>query len=342
LITGTWEDILTVDGAQLLMTKLCGEKITSCGHGAPRQWVLLEALVHNYEVYSPRVISAAMAWSFPELQQQASLASLRIGLWLGTILGIFLSLIGLAGLVQKNSPVQDREITIVNPRKLVWGKLWLWLIALALSGMVMALYVLIPLPSPTFNLIYGGFLGGYGLLMFLLYWFGKMPGVSGKIRNFRSQGPSLKNGWRWAILFNLLLFISVTILYRSGIGLAPPGGVRFAWVLIFTPLTALGFWLGMLEADALSIAAPGKPVYRILSVLISLLPFYLYLILLLALGSTSGVLGALTGLLVLATSLLQGEITRKLTGHLLVSALLQAFLIFWLILPSGALFTPFF
>lgn len=342
LITGTWEDILTVDGAQLLMTKLCGEKITSCGHGVPRQWVLLEALVHNYEVYSPRVISAAMAWSFPELQQQDSLASLRIGLWLGTILGIFFSLIGLAGLVQKNSPVRDWEITIVNPRKLVWGKLWLWLIALPLSGVVMTLYVLIPLPSPTFNLIYGGFLGGYGLLMFLLYWFGKMPGVSGKIRNFHSQGPSLKYGWRWAILFNLILFISVTLLYRSGIGLAPPVGVRFAWVLIFIPLTALGFWLGMLEADALSIAAPGKPVYRILSVLISLLPFYLYLVLLLALGSTSGVLGALTGLLVLATSLLQGEITRKLTGHSLVSALLQASLIFWLILPSGALFTPFF
>jgi hypothetical protein len=54
------------------------------------------------------------------------------------------------------------------------------------------------------------------------------------------------------------------------------------------------------------------------------------------------VLGSLTGLLVLAASLFQGEITRKLTGNELVSAVLQALFIFWLILPAGALFVPFF
>jgi hypothetical protein len=178
--------------------------------------------------------------------------------------------------------------------------------------------------------------------MFLFYWFGKMPGVTGKIRQFNTQSITMKNGWRWAFLFNLALFISVTILYRSGIGMVPPVGVRFVWVLIFIPLTALGFWIGMLEADAFSVAAPGKPVYRTLSTLISLFPFYLYLALLLALGSTSGVLGSVTGLLVLAVSLLQGEVTRKLSGHPLFAAVLQALLIFWLILPAGALFTPFF
>jgi hypothetical protein len=206
----------------------------------------------------------------------------------------------------------------------------------------MGMYVLIPLPSPTFNLIYGGFLGGYGLLMFVLYWFGRMSGVTGALRRFTSKSPSMPNGWMLAILFNIGLFSGVTLLYRSGLGMAPPVGVRFVWALIFIPLTALGFWLGMLEADALSIAAPGRLIYRILSVLISLLPFYLYLALLLALGSTSGVLGSLTGLLVLGLSLLQGGITRKLSGNALFSAVLQALLIYWLLLPSGALFVPFF
>ena len=87
---------------------------------------------------------------------------------------------------------------------------------------------------------------------------------------------------------------------------------------------------------------PGKPVYRVLSTLISLFPFYLYLFLLITLGSTSGVLGSLTGLLVLAVSLLQGEVTRKLSGNPLFAAVLQSLLIFWLILPAGALFAPFF
>ncbi|MDX1377586.1 MAG: hypothetical protein R3307_01960, partial [Anaerolineales bacterium] len=301
-------------------------------------------LFHNFEVYSERVITSAREWAFPDVEHPASFASLRIGLWICVILGFGLSLVGMLNLLHQKKMAENptSDITLTNPKKFVWAKLWLWLIAFPVSALVMFLYVLIPLPSPTFNLIYGGFLGGYGLLMLLLHWFGKMPGVTGKLRNFRFQAASLNDGWRWAILFNLVLFASITILYRSGIGLAPPVGVRFAWLLIFLPLTALGFWLGMLEADALSLAAPGKSSYRILSVLISLLPFYLYLILLIALGSTSGVLASLTGLLILAVSILQGEITRILTGNYLVSALLQALLIFWLILPTGSLFTPFF
>ena len=341
LLTGTWEDILTVEGAHLLMMRLCNDESSSCGGDFPRDWMLFDALVHNYEVYSPRIISVAQNWAFPKASSHPPiLSSLRIALWFSTILGIFLSNLGLANRLPAAASVS--QITITNPKKLVWAKLWLWLIALPLSGVVMTVYVLIPLPSPTFNLIYGGFLGGYGLLMFLFYWFGKMPGVTGKIRQFNTQSITMKNGWRWAFLFNLALFISVTILYRSGIGMVPPVGVRFVWVLIFVPLTALGFWIGMLEADAFSVAAPGKPVYRTLSTLISLFPFYLYLALLLALGSTSGVLGSVTGLLVLAVSLLQGEVTRKLSGHPLFAAVLQALLIFWLILPAGALFTPFF
>ncbi len=341
LLTGTWEDILTIDGAQLLMTKLCGEETTSCNGDSPREWILFDNLVHNYEVYSPRAISAARIWAFPELGYPASLASLRIGLWLSTMLGIFVSMIGLVNVLGTATIPLDTGIAITNPKRFIWGKLWLWLIALPLSGLIMFLYVLIPLPSPTFNLIYGGFLGGYGLLMFLLYWFGKMPGMTGRLREVKPQTVSMPNGWRWALLFNLALFISVTLLYRSGIGLAPPVGIRFVWVLIFIPLTALGFWLGMLEADALSVVTPGKSSYRLFSTLISLFPFYLYLILLIALGSTSGVLGSLTGLLVLGLSILQGEITRRLTGNPMFSAALQALLIFWLILPSGALFTPF-
>ncbi len=344
LITGTWEDILTVEGAQLLMTKLCAAEITACDGASPRQWALLKNLVHNYEVYSPRVLSVARSWAFPELPAQPSFASLRIGLWFSIVLGIFLSLIGLINLLRASASVSalNSGITITNPKKLVWAKLWLWVIALPLSGVVMTLYVLIPLPSPTFNLIYGGFLGGYGVLMFVLYMIGRMPGVSGKLRGLKFKNKLTSKEQLLAFGFNLALFAIVTMLYRSGIGLVPPTGVRFAWVLIFIPLTALGFWLGMLEADALRSSAPDKPIYRLWIALIGLFPFYVYLILLGTLGSTSGVLGSLTGLLILALSLLQGEINRMLTGNALVSAVLQALLIFWLILPAGALFLPFF
>jgi hypothetical protein len=118
--------------------------------------------------------------------------------------------------------------------------------------------------------------------------------------------------------------------------------VRFGWVLIFTPLTALGFWIGFHEADALAKSAPGRSIYRVLATLIGLLPFYLYMGLLISLGSTSGVLSSLIGLLILGVSFLQGEITRRLCGNAGFAAILQSVLIFWLILPSGPLFAPLF
>jgi hypothetical protein len=150
----------------------------------------------------------------------------------------------------------------------------------------------------------------------------------------------MKYGWVLSIVFNIILFAVVTIYYRSGIGLAPPMGDRFLWVLIFIPLTALGFWLGILEGDALSAQAPGHRRYRVWTLLIGLLPFYLYTVLLISLSSVSGVLSSLIGLVILAIGFMQAEITRRLTGNALLSAILQAILIYWLILPSGALFTP--
>jgi hypothetical protein len=265
-------------------------------------------------------------------------------LWSSSIAGLFLSLFGLLGWMRASfaSAAQISGLEAHRPRRLVWGKLWLWLAALPLTGLVMFLYVLIPLPSPTFNLIYGGFLGGYGLLMFVLYLAGRVPGVTGNLRRLKIRATSTQKRWPLAAAFNLALFAVVTLVYRSGLGQAPPVGVRFAWIFIFLPLTALGFWLGMLEANLLAQAAPEKPVYRILTALIGLVPFYLYVILMGVLGSTSGMLGALMGLLVLLASLLLGEINRTLTGNPVFAAVMQALFIFWMILPAGALFAPFF
>lgn len=337
LVSGEWDDILTFKGGELLMRRLCGDDVTACDGVNPREWVLLDRLVHNYEIFSPRALNFAWDWAFPG--QISSLAGWRILLWTSSILGVFLSLFGLLGWVRTSfaSVTQISGLEANRPRRLVWGKLWLWLVALPLTGLVMFLYTLIPLPSPTFNLIYGGFLGGYGLLMFTLYLAGRMPGATGNLHQVKIQTTSTHRRWFLAAAFNLALFAVVTLIYRSGLGLAPPVGVRFAWIFIFLPLTALGFWLGMLEMNLLE-----KPVYRVLAALNGLVPFYLYVILMGALGSTSGMLGALMGLLVLVASLLLGEINHILTGTPAFAALMQALFIFWMILPAGALFTPFF
>jgi pimeloyl-ACP methyl ester carboxylesterase len=222
LLSGNWEDILTVEAAGSLMTKLCGDETSTCLGESSREWQLFTGLFHNYEVYSSRVLTSAREWAFTDMEHPASLASLRIGLWICVVTGIVLSLVGLLKLLYQNRSTVNSKVAIVDPRKFIWAKLWLWLIAFPVSALVMFLCVIIPLPGPTFNLIYGGFLGGYGLLMFLLHWFGRMPGFSGRLRQVNIKSKPINKGWLYSILFNLSLFSALSILYRSGIGLAPP------------------------------------------------------------------------------------------------------------------------
>jgi hypothetical protein len=354
LVLGKWDDILTPQAAQLLMRQLCGTEPVSpdipCGSNYPRNWFVLDGLVHNYEIFSPRALALAKTWAadvleVPDIgQASATPAQMRIFAWFGTILGVYVFLFGSLALVKEKYPaiLPSAGFEVIAPKRFAWVKLSLWLAALPLSAILMTAYMLIPLNSPTFNLIYGGFLGGYGLLMVVLYLIGKMPGTTGKLRHPRPAASVTKERWLFAFLLNLLLFGTVTLFYRSGLGLVPPEGERFTWVLIFTPLTALGFWIGAQEGATLARAYPQRGSMQVALLLIGLVPFFLYLALLGALGSISGMLGALMGLLLLALVLLQGEITRRLTGAAFIAAVLQSLLLYCALLPAGALFPPLF
>jgi hypothetical protein len=72
--------------------------------------------------------------------------------------------------------------------------------------------------------------------------------------------------------------------------------------------------------------------------LIGLFPFFLWAGLLAGLGSLSGLTGAVQGLIILAFVLLSGRVFQTLGQRPWLTALLQAFLLYWLILPQGVLF----
>lgn len=350
LVTGSWEDILTTEGARLLMTALCGVPITnptSCSASPSRQWHLLPALVHNWEIHSPRALAIATDWSAKiwglqgvELRVSTSAAFLRIVAWLVAVAGIFTCLGGIYGWVQLAYPMPPPEcgFQVRNCKRYLWGKTWLWLAALPISAILMVIYFLLPLHNPTFNLIYAGFIGGYGILLLGLYGIGRMPGAAGKLHLPLPRQRTPLRLWAIAALFNGSLFALLTAFYQTGQGQVPPVGERFAWIFLFTPLTALGFWIGMAENAALARCFPQQPALIRWAALIGLLPFFLRVILLAVLGSISGMLGAVLGLLILAVVMLQGEITRLLTRSLLAAAIMQSVLLYWLVLASGPLF----
>ena len=84
--------------------------------------------------------------------------------------------------------------------------------------------------------------------------------------------------------------------------------------------------------------APGKALPQLGALLIGILPFFLYMAFLASIGSLSGVIGGVQGLLILGLALTFGYLLRQLTRVYWLVALCQALLLYWLILPQGVLF----
>lgn len=328
IITGEWDDIITPAAARLLMARLTSG---SASPAPDRTSVLLPRLLHNYEPYSSRVLAAAFEWLNLSPSQPPVISS-RVWLWLAGLLGAALWLGGLQSWLPASAG--DTALAMRNVRRFLLGKLALWLAALPFIALAAGIAFAIPIGAPVLNLFYVGFIGGYGILLALLYSLGRMPGISGKLRWRLSLRLPGRKPVLLALIFNAILFLAAALYARSGFYYVPLTGDRLLWALIFTPFTALGFWIGQMEANLLP-----DPRHRRLALLIGLLPFFLFAAFLAALGSLSGVTGNVQGLIILAIVLAQGEITRRLLGGTRwVGAILQSLLLYSLILPQGVLF----
>ncbi len=337
LITGEWDDILTPNAARLLLEKL---QTPPLANGAPRELLILNNLVHNYEPYSPRILAAAKTqasvwWGLP-MPETAETATLRLVFWIIIPVALFLALFITNQQLRVSSDEFRGGAEMIDITRFLWGKWWLWLAALPVTAVLLFLFFLIPLGLPVFNLIYVGFIGAYGLLSWGLYRWGKMPGVKGgfDLGNWQTNYKSLRSN----LLFLLTLLLLTTLYLRSGVYDAPPSGHRLWWLVIFTPFTTLGFWIGLQEGQLLQTAVKGQVRPFLFHTLISLFPFLLLTLFFALLGSISGLIGGLQGLVILAFVLLAGHVAHKMSGQVWGTAVFQSILLYWLVLPQGALF----
>ena len=338
LISGRWDDILTPAGADLLRAQLTDDQ------AADRELVLIERLLHNYEVFSPRALRVAKRWIAAQvnvpLSAAAPTAARRIVLWITGWLGLMGAVLAgerwAAAALPDPSPAPQARIA--NMRRFLWAKLWLWPVALPLMALVFALYWFVPLGTPVFNLTYVGFIGGYGLLMALLYALGRMPGVTGRFGLGETDASAIARR-RWLLAGGVsLALLGFTAAYaRTGWFHAPPVGTRLLWVLLFIPPTALGFRIGHHEARMLAAASASRRARWALTA-VGLLPFFLWTAFQAALGSLSGMVGGVQGLLILALVLAAGDLLARLLPRPWLVALVQAALLYWLVLPQGVLF----
>lgn len=354
LLSGDLDDILPPNSARMLLNILTGERnavpaneySSSVMSGASREWLLFNDLFHNYEIYDGRIIAASLEWTQKVLSVTPTVAAStvpeeRTWLWVFGIVGIYLSLEGFRRWfkhrIHRHSPALF-GLSIRNMSQYILVKMVLWLAAVPLILLIIGLTWVIPLPKPVFTLYYVGFIGGYGLLMLIVYGFGLLPEISDKLIIVFSA-PKISTGrMAIAMAFNLALFIILALFANTGWYNVPPTGERLLWLLIFTPFTALGFWFVHFENDLIAPKGSEKKLSQALSTLNSLLPFFIYTLVMLVLKSTSGVIGGLQGLLVLALVLIQGTITYRLTGLRWLTAILQAVMLYLMILPTSALF----
>jgi hypothetical protein len=349
IVSGTWEDILTVDAGEALMLKL-----TDGNHSDPgiswdeklgqhsRNWVLLPGVFHNFEVFSGNAFSAVKQWLVES--RGVELVSVEMPestfprwvLWITGMAGLFLVA---GGGVAYGSlyPASgwNQHLVIASSAKFFAGRFWLWLPGILVGALVLMPFAFLPLGFPALNVYYVVFLSGYGILSLVLYRMGRMPGIEGRA-DLRTSGiTGDKNRFVLGLTINLILFLLLVGWIRSGWYWTPPRGARAIWLVIFSSLTALGFLASWIDRTIITNLPASRRFWLNLS---AYLPFFLYVAGMAFLQSWSGFLSALLGLVVLFLADFQGRMTLRLTGSVWLAAIFPAVLIWLWVMPQGVLF----
>ncbi|TXT61119.1 MAG: membrane protein of unknown function [Promethearchaeota archaeon] len=345
IITSTLDDVLTPQSADALIDKLNGNSSSY-----KRELIVTEGIFHNYEIYSPKIISKALNWGVINLNldssanYKATITVQRNLLWILFASAMFL--FAVSGNVYFSTESEETErdkhnfslVKIENSRKYFIMKLLLWIAALPVALLTFLVLFLIPIGLPIFALIYVGFIGSYGLLLLLLYWKGKTPATKGEFKFNIPDKVEPKKNQIIAIGLILLIIVLITLFFNSGFYYLYALNGRFTWLIILTILTIPGFFIGQIETIFIRNSLRKNKIYLFINTLIGLVPFFLFTLLFLALGSTSGMISGLHGLIILSFIIISGNLIKKIGKTISITVVYQAFLIQYLILPQTALF----
>jgi pimeloyl-ACP methyl ester carboxylesterase len=352
LLSGALDDIITPEAANLLYEKLGADTSPFI-----RELEIYPLLFHNYEIYSPSLITKSMNWAVETLGLEsnpkylAAQALVRKIFWVIALLGLFMTpIFGAKYLtsVNKNSAehVKEREkknnepnLEIKNLKRFYRYKLLLWLAAIPIAILLLSLFFFIPIGLPIFSLFYVGFIGSYGILMLILYYKGKVPGTEGILSiNFKIDKEQIDKKLGISIGISIGFIILCSLFFNSGINYVFPLNMRLVWLLIFTLLTIPGFFIGQMEASLLKDSRYSSRKNQIWLWLIGLVPFFLLSILFAALGSISGMIGSIHGIIILVFVIVSGSFIAEISQKPIVAIIYQSFLIQLLVLTQGALF----
>lgn len=354
LITGELDDVSTLYRNELLFQKLGGEH-SSKGIKYRRELKIIENLIHPYEPYSMEAISYSINWIMEEINSgeyvpyMAKKMVMRKLVWTVCSIGLFIFIIGgLFILKQSDSNYENQKFTLyhaqefskgislINLRKFVLWKIFLWIISIPLILAIMLLLLFLPLNFHYFAFWGVIFIGVYNFLMLLLYSTKNMPGTNGEFKKFIKKSEN--RNWKDISITILLIlfFISIsTLLANSGLFYVFPFNDRLIWLMIFTSFLIPSFYIVNLELNALQNIKgiiSHKKIYRTLIVFIELIPFFIYV----------GWVASIHGVLILLFSLSGSFLIHKIGKNPFLTVFFQAFLLNYLLLPQGVLYPSIF
>ncbi|MHA1121513.1 MAG: alpha/beta hydrolase [Candidatus Heimdallarchaeota archaeon] len=339
--------------------------------GLVKEITILKYMTHTHEVMSMRSVKRVANWIerivqdkhpsnpliTPEESEQWLITydflDFRIWLLLMELGGIFVVLIfgtklltlkqeKLSVVVKEETEVVDQqsetpELAITNIRKFIGYKLLIWLGA-AVIALILALN-LVNLPNgiPYFTLLFICPISGYGFMMLILYSIDKMPGLVGK---WRPKIKQIKENMNWRIiLFGLLVFgiITAVLTYfiSSSLYHVFPMNIRLLWLVIFTVLAVPGFYFLQMETKLIRNYSEVKDYHTKLNSIAFLAPFIIGSLYILLSGTIIYLVDALNDLMILSVIILVGNLMQRIWKKPFLTALLQSFLLFFLLLPRG-------
>ncbi|MCK5183538.1 MAG: hypothetical protein KAQ95_04465, partial [Candidatus Heimdallarchaeota archaeon] len=248
----------------------------------------------------------------------------------------------LSVVVKEEKEVADQqsetpELAITNIRKFIGYKLLIWLGA-AVIALILALNLAnLPNGIPYFTLLFICPISGYGFMMLILYSIDKMPGLVGK---WRPKIKQIKENMNWRIiLFGLLVFgiITAVLTYfiSSSLYHVFPMNIRLLWLVIFTVLAVPGFYFLQIETKLIRNYSEVKDYHTKLNSIAFLAPFIIGSLYILLSGTIIYLVDALNDLMILSVIILVGNLMQRIWKKPFLTALLQSFLLFFLLLPRG-------
>jgi pimeloyl-ACP methyl ester carboxylesterase len=267
--------------------------------------------------------------------------------------GIFVALIfgtKLLGLKQEQLLIVEKEenessdqqtenskLAITNIKKFIGYKLLIWLGGAVIAIIIALNLAYLPNGIPYFTLLFVCPISGYGLMMLILYSLDKMPGLVGK---WRPKIRQIKENMNWRIiLFGLVVFSIITAVFSyfisSSLYHVFPLNIRLLWLVIFTVLSIPGFYFLQLEAKIIRNYSEVKDHHTKLNSLAFLAPFIIGALYILFSGTIIYFIDALNDLIILSAIILVGNLMQKIWKKPFLTALLQSFLLFFLLLPRG-------